>query len=113
MLTNREVALKYIECFCACDIEGLSSLLAPDLKLKGTLHSYNSSSEYLESLKNSPPEKCSYRILSVTEGNDSVSIFYDYIKTDSVITIAQMFKIHNQKIRETLLVFDGRGFESG
>ncbi|MEQ9618769.1 MAG: hypothetical protein RIG61_06310 [Deltaproteobacteria bacterium] len=112
MLTNREVAVKYIEGFCARDLEGLSDILAPDLKFRGTLYSYDSSSDYMESLKNSPAEKCSYRILSVTEGRGSVSIFYEYIKPGEVITIAQLFKINDRKIIETLVVFDGRGFES-
>ena len=51
-----------------------------------------------------------YRLLSVTESGDSVSIYWDYQKSIGAITIAQLFKFKNQKISEILLVFDGRGF---
>ena len=62
----------------------------------------------MESLKNDPPEKCTYKIVSVTEDDDRVAVFYNYEKADRVIPIAQLFKIANQKIMETLLIFDGR-----
>ena len=65
---------------------------------------------HMDSLKNDPPEKCGYRVLSVTESENSVSIYYNYEKSGGAITIAQLFKFKNQKISEVLLVFDGRGF---
>jgi len=40
--------------------------------------------------------------LNITEGSDSVSIYYDYVKSDSVITIAQLCKIKDEKIIEIL-----------
>ena len=49
-MTNREVAMKYLRCFCAGDIDGLIPLLAVGLNFIGTVHTYGSASEYLESL---------------------------------------------------------------
>ena len=96
-MTNLEVAMAYISCFCAGDIDGLEPILASDLSFIGTFHSYQSDIEYLDSLRADPPEKCGYQVLSVTENADSVAVFYDYIKTDRVIKIAQLFKIKDQK----------------
>jgi hypothetical protein len=107
-MTNREIALEYLRCFCAGAIDDMGSLLASDLKFSGTLHSYGSSAEYLASLRNDPPVKSQYTILSITENTDSVALFYEYLKPDGVMRIAQLFKISGQQINEILLVFDGR-----
>ena len=109
-MTNREVAMKYLRCFCAGDVDGLEPLLAPDLIFEGTFHTYHSDAEYLDSLRNDPPERCGYKVLSVTENEDSVAVFYEYEKPDREMQIAQLFKIKDQKINEVLLIFDGRGF---
>jgi hypothetical protein len=109
-MNNRDVAMEFLRCFCAGDINGLVPLLAEDLQFKGPFYQFSSSDAYLDSLKNDPPEKCGYRVFSVMESGDSVSIYYDYEKSDGSITIAQLFTFKNQKIREILLVFDGRGF---
>ena len=109
-MTNRDIALEYLRCFCAGDIDGLEPLLATDLKLEGTLGSYESASEYLNSLRSDPPDRSEYSVSSVTEGEDSVAIFYEYQKPAGKLTIGQLFKIREGRIREVLLVFDGRGF---
>lgn len=109
-MNNRDVAMEFLRCFCAGDINGLVPLLAEDLQFKGPFYQFSSSDAYLDSLKNDPPEKCGYRVLNVMESGDSVSIYYDYEKSDGSITIAQLFTFKNQKTREILLVFDGRGF---
>jgi hypothetical protein len=109
-MNNRDVAMEFLRCFCAGDINGLVPLLAEDLQFKGPFHQFSSSDAYLDSLKNDPLEKCGYRVLHVMESRDSVSIYYNYEKSDGAITIAQLFTFKNQKIREILLVFDGRRF---
>ena len=109
-MNNREIALEFPRSFCAGDVNGLYPILAEDLQFKGPFYSFSSRDAYLESFKYEPPEKCSYQVLSVTESDDGVSIYYDYEKSDRVITIAQLFRFKNGKIGELLLVFDGRGF---
>ena len=81
--------------------------MANNLKFSGTFVSFDSLDEYLDSLRNDPPEKCQYRVLSITENSDSVALFYDYEKPNGVIRIAQLFKISDEKINEILLVFNG------
>jgi len=109
-MTSRDVAMEYLRCFCAGDINGLKPLLATNLSFKGTLQTYHSALEYLDSLRSTPPERCGYKVLSVTESEDSVAVFYEYQKPEHVIQIAQLFKIRDQKIHDVLLIFDARSF---
>lgn len=108
MMTNREIATEYLRRFCAGDIAGLAYLLAHDVRFTGPFHTFYSSTDYLDSLRHDPPEQCGHKILSITENEDAVAVFYEYQKPDKPITIAQLFKIKNEKITETLLIFDGR-----
>lgn len=105
---NRDIVLEYLKCFCAGDIDGLTPLIAADLDFKGTLHTYASAAEYLDGLRSDPPESCGLEILSVTESEDCVAVFYIYKKPDCDMKIAQLFKIKDGKIKDVLLVFDGR-----
>ena len=110
LLNICDIALEYLRRFCAGDIEGLEPLLCSDLRFEGPLFNFQSSRDYLTSLRSDPPEICSYRILNVTNDADSVVVFYIYEKSEREITIAQLFRFRDQKIAEILLVFDGRGF---
>ena len=110
-MNNRDVALEFVKCFCSGDVKALVPLLAADLQLIGPLYQFNSADAYVDSLENDPPEQCGYRVLSITENEDSVSIYYDYERNEREITIAQLFKFKNQQIIEMRLVFDGRGFD--
>ena len=107
-MTNREVVMEYLRCFCDGDIDGLEPLLAANLCFTGTFHAYSSAIEYVDSLKDDPPEKCGCKVLSITENEHSVAVFYEYQKPDRAMQIAQLFKIKEEKIHEILLVFDGR-----
>jgi hypothetical protein len=107
-MNNQEIALEYLRCFCVGDVTGLEPLLAPDLIFRGTFHSFGSAEEYLASLRSDPPEKCQYKIMSITENPDSVALFYEYQKPGGVMKIAQLFKMSRDQISEILLVLDGR-----
>ena len=102
--------MEYLRCFCAGDVDGLAPLLAADLRFAGTFHNSGSAAEYLDSLRNDPPEKCDFKVLSVTENEDSVAVFYEYQKPDRVLQLAQLFRIEDGQIKDILLIFDGRGF---
>ncbi len=107
-MNNREIALEFLSRFCVADVDGLAPLLSEDLQLNGPLFHFDCREAYLDSLKDSPLEKCGYQVLSVTENQESVSIYYDYEKVAGAITIAQLFRFRDQKITELLLVFDAR-----
>jgi len=109
-MTKREIALEYLRCFCEASIDGIESLLAPGLKFTGTLGEYQSAAHYLDALRSDPPQNASCTILSITEADDSVAVFYDYHRPDRVITVAQLFTVRGQRIHEMRVVFDARGF---
>ncbi len=109
-MNNREVALEFLRCFCAGDVSGLTSILAEELRFRGPLYHFESREAFLNSLRDDPPQKCGYRILNITDGPDSISVYYDYLKPDGSITIAQLFGFKDGRISDILLVFDARGF---
>lgn len=110
-MTKRDVALAYVQAFCAGDLDRLETLFTPDLKFEGTFHTYRSRAAYMESLRSDPPERAGFDVRSVTEDEESVAIFYAYQKPDRTLTLAQLFKVKDRRICEVLLVFDGRGFD--
>jgi len=110
MMNNRELALSYLRCFCAGDIDALESLLAPDLDFAGPLHRFDSRDAYIASLRRVPPGRCEYQVISLTERADEVAIFYEYEKPNGALTIGQLFGFRHNKIANMLLVFDGSQF---
>lgn len=109
---SREVVLQYLRCFCAGDIAGIEKLLSPDLSFNGPFHQYDSSESYIRSLRRNPPEKSSYKILSILSGDNTVAVFYEYDKPENKLLIAQHFKIRQDSICEILIVFDSEKIRS-
>jgi len=107
-MSNKDLAIEFVKRFCAGDIDGLESLLADDARLKGPLHQFASRDDYLDALRRDPPEKGGYRLLSVAESDESVSVFYEYRKASGAMTVAQLFGFRGRRISEILVVFDGR-----
>ncbi len=111
-MNNRELALQFIKLFCEGDIDGLSSLLAEDLRVTGPLLQVTSRAQYVGALRNDPPGLSSYKLLSLTDDADHVSVFYEYRKQDATtVAIAQLFGFRNGKIKDMLLVFDRSAFD--
>ena len=52
MMNNCDVAIEFVKCFCAGDVDALAPLLTPDLKFKGPFFKFDSADAYLDSLKN-------------------------------------------------------------
>ena len=107
-MSNREVAIDFVNRFCSGDAPGLGALLADDFHLQGPLFEFTSKRDYLDSLARDGLERASYQILSIAEGPDTVSIFYEYQKAAGPITIAQRFGFNDGLIADILLVFDSR-----
>ncbi|MEJ2453671.1 MAG: nuclear transport factor 2 family protein [Candidatus Thiodiazotropha sp.] len=109
-MTDRELTLTYLRLFATGDIEGLGRLLSPELRFRGTLHSFDSAADYLESLRTDPPEPTPYRLLSVTDDKDTVALFYEYLKPERPLLVAQLFRISQQRISSIDLAFDSCRF---
>jgi len=107
-MTNRDIALTFIQLFCEGNINAINVLLASNVVFKGPFHTFYSAKDYVKSLEASPPEKFNYDIISVTENKNEVAIFYKYHKKDRTMDIAQLVKIANQKVVEIQVIFDAR-----
>ncbi|KPJ92184.1 MAG: hypothetical protein AMS18_07900 [Gemmatimonas sp. SG8_17] len=108
-MSHREQALEFVRRFAAGDIDGLEPLLTEDFQLAGPYLQVESRAAYLDALRKEPPEPSHVRVLSVTDDDgDTVAVFYEYKKPHMTLTIAQLFRFADQRIREVRLVFDGR-----
>ena len=104
------MALQFIQHFCAGNVDALAPLLADDLQFTRPLLQCSSRTAYLESLHTDPPEPSTYRILGVTDSDDTVAVFYDYEKPSGALAVAQQFRFKDGQIAEIFLVFDASGF---
>ena len=96
-MSDREVALSFLKCFCGGNIDGLVHLLDEQLQVDGPLQQFRTRAEYLGGLRADPPEPCDYQVLSVTEGEDDVAVFYDY-RIPVGLTVAQWFRFRDHLI---------------
>lgn len=112
MSTPKELSLKFLDCFCSGDVDGLGSLLAEDLRFTGPFLRCESRSAYLDGLRADPPEAgASYTVISLLEHGDEAVLFYEYSKPGASLVIGQLNRCAEGKIREMLLVFDVRSPE--
>jgi hypothetical protein len=105
-MTSLELANKYMEIFYGGALDELHQLLAEQFSFKGPLFEFNTASEYIDSLKSSPPENFEYEIIESYEKGNSVCLVYNFIKPGVTTIMSQSFKIMDNKISEILLVFD-------
>jgi len=108
-MDNRDIALEYLNQFCKGNIDGVEATLASDFHLKGPLFEFNSRGAYIASLRENPPDPAVYKMLDMSDGENTVSVFYSYEKSTGSNIIAQLFRFNGGKICETLLVFDRAG----
>ncbi len=107
-MRNRKLALAFINCFCAGDIDGLASMLHPDFQFIGPLFTADSAEDYLTTLRADPPERSLCDIHSVTENDSSVAVFYRYEKLSGDLEIAQLFQFTERLISGIRLIFDSQ-----
>ena len=110
-MRNRTIVNEYLDHFCDANIDGVASTLAERFRLRGPLFEFDSREAYIQSLRENPLERASYRILATSQDDDTVSVFYEYTKASGSNVIAQFFRTRENKIVETLLVFDRRAVD--
>jgi hypothetical protein len=110
-MSDPNAALAFLERLCAGNIDSLVPFLDERLEVTGPLHRFTLRTTYLESLKADSPQSCTYQVLSVTAGEDTVAVFYEYRNGDGVLTIAQLVRFRNHLIVKMRLVFATDGFE--
>ena len=103
--SNRDIACSFLDAFCRGDIEGIEALLAGTCRVQGPLSTWDNRDLYIAALRKDPPAKCRHRVLSVTESEDEVSVYYELKRPGETVTIAQLFRLRDQLIVGMLLVF--------
>ena len=104
--SHREQALTFVQRFAAGDVEGLAPLLAEDLQLSGPYLEVTSRAAYLEALRHDAPTPGRARVVSVTDDDETVAVFWEYERPRGPLTIAQLFRFRDEHICEIRLVFD-------
>ena len=101
-VNSKTLAKSFVERFCKTDLEGIDSLLSTQFSLKGPLFEFESKQDYIDSLDGNLEPDPEAEILSVTGDDNEATAFYRYRGN----LIAQLFRCHEGKIVETVLVFD-------
>ena len=93
------------------DPERLKEVFRDDLLFEGPFYTFQSASDYIESLKKDPPVGVDYEIIRRYEDDDSVTLLYRFRKGKIDTPMTQTFFFEGDRIARILLVFDGRVFE--
>lgn len=104
-MTHVEIALRFLECFCAADVEGLGKLLAPNLKFRGPLVKVDSARAYLAALDGSLAP-AAYELHEIMDEGDEVVASYDYIRPESTVPVVQRFRFVDDAICEIRIELD-------
>ena len=91
-------------------IESLDGLFSEEFSFKGPFHEFNTSAEYIESLKLDPPVGLEYRIIEAYENEKSACLVYQFSKPGLSTIMSQIFEVSNGKISKIILVFDTGAF---
>lgn len=106
-MRDRTIVDEYLDYFCRGNIDGIESTLAEDFNLRGPLFEFGSRDAYIRSLRETTLDVASIRIIEFIQDDDRIAVFYEYEKPSGSNTVAQLFRIRENVIVETLLVFDG------
>ena len=106
-----KLANRYMEVFYGEEpIECLTEIFSEKFSFKGPFHEFNTSEEYIESLKSDPPVGVEYKIIEAYENENSACLVYQFSKPGMSTIMSQMFEVANGKISGIILVFDTKAF---
>ncbi len=109
-MNNRDVAIQYLNAFSEGDLDKIKSLLNDEFELNGPFYSGKSAADYIRVLESDPPDKSSFKIISIFDRDDEVCMIYRFKKEDVAADMAQLFKFKSGKISKSTLIFDSRQF---
>jgi hypothetical protein len=110
-MSSLDVVMKYMEIFYSGHkLERLHEVLADDLEFSGPFFTCNSSKKYVDSLISDPPIECNYHLLNTFEQDNCINLIYMFYRGTIVITMSQLFKVHDNRINHITLIFDTRPF---
>ncbi len=94
------------------DLDELYRILHPALQFEGPLFKFASAEEYIESLKNSPPDHFGYEMMHTFEHDTTACLIYRFTKPGVTTTMAQTFEVHHNRITHIQLIFDSSAFQT-
>lgn len=109
-MNNRDVAIEYLTGFSEGDLDKIKRVLADGFEFNGPFYSGSSAVDYVRMLASDPPDKSSFKIISMFDCDDEVCIIYRFEKPGVVADMAQLFKFEAGKISKSLLIFDSKQF---
>ncbi len=110
-MTPLELVHRYMEIFYSGEkLDRLEPLMHDDFKFRGPFFKFNSSRDYIESLRAEPPLNCSYKIIEEFENNNTVNLIYTFAKPGITTIMSQLFRIRSNRIEEIHLIFDSAAF---
>ncbi len=109
-MSNRELAIQYLDGFAQGDLNTIKNVLSNGFEFSGPFYSEKTAADYIKALASDPPDRSTYRILSIFERDDEVCIIYKFEKKGVAAHMAQLFKFDSGKISKSRLIFDSRQF---
>ena len=109
-MSNRELAIQYLDGFSEGDLNKIRNVLSDEFELNGPFYYGKTAVDYIRTLESDPPDRSSYKIISIFESGDEVCIIYKFEKKGIVADMAQLFKFDSGKISKSILIFDSRQF---
>ena len=113
IMDAKQLASRYMHIiFENGDLDELYRIFHPALQFEGPLFKFASAKEYIEALKNSPPDHFGYEMLHAFEHDTTACFIYRFAKPGVTTTMAQTFEVHHNRITHIHLVFDSSAFQT-
>ena len=94
------------------DLDELYRILHPALQFEGPLFKFASAEEYIEALKNSPPDHFGHEMIHTFEHDTTACLIYRFTKPGVTTTMAQTFEVAHDRITHIQLIFDASAFQT-
>ncbi len=109
-MSNRELAIQNLDGFSEGDLNKIKNVPSDGFEFNGPFYSGKTAADYIRTLESDPPDRSSYKIISIFERDDEVCIIYRFEKKGVSVDMAQLFKFDSGKISKSTLIFDSRLF---
>ena len=111
-MTPLELAEKYMDCvFEKGNLEELRNILSDDLQFRGPYFNFDSADDYVNSLRNDPPQGFEYEIIKCYADDSSACLVYIFSKPGVSTPMTQTFETMDGKIKSILLIFGTVAFQ--
>lgn len=110
-MTPLETALKYMDIlFSDGDLDELAGIFSDEFLFEGPFYTFDSASDYINSLRSDPPTGFEFRLIRAFESTGSVNLVYEFAKGNIITPMSQFFEFEGGRISRILLIFDTADF---